>query len=218
MSENDSNKCTQFEAEDLKTAHISSTHPDEVIMIGADLVPDDIDMFPRQLGTSEAPFRCLFAESTYTNLEALSENSVIGANYPFRNINTKCVNGVPFPGLSAGYGWMYCSVMNTPNGAQIKIKRTSYNEDCYEIKTNQGVSSIILHPIKPFQPFPIGFFILAELNRIDVVNNGEDIQPVTTFRRLTAAVNTRLKTGQIAIDLPLPANQSIQFELLIRLY
>ena len=134
-----SDKFDKLEAENLRTNHIYSNEDDEVILIGADLIPDDTDMFPRQLGSREAPFCRLYAESVYADLDAIDERSRIGGNYPFEDVRTKNVNGLPFPGLTAGYGWIYCVVQSNPDGSTLHVIRSSMNNKCYEVQIINGL-------------------------------------------------------------------------------
>ena len=218
MSENDSKKLSELEARTLKTQHIHSTENDEVIMIGADLIPDDIDMFPRLLGSREAPFRSLFAETVYADIDAIDERSRVGGNYPFADVCTKHINGLPFPGLTAGYGWIYCVVQSNPDGSTLHVVRSSYNNRCYEIQLVNGLSALVIHPTEPYAAFSNDSTVLAEITRLGLEEADGAIQPDTSYKRLKTSFNAKQKVNQITFVPSVPQNVCTQFELLIKLY
>ncbi|MBQ9394787.1 MAG: hypothetical protein IJU23_04630 [Proteobacteria bacterium] len=221
MSDND--KFRELSAEELSTAHIHSTHDDEVIQIGADLVPDDIDMYPRSLGTREMPFREVVADRFCGSLDPLEERDNIGAGKPFNSIRAKAIygdfrgtiHGMGFPGNAAGYGWFLVLAENTPDGVIARVQRSFWPAMYFDVKMHKGgCPHILVHPNMPFLPFTPGSPVFVETIRLGL-NTHEHI---SSFQSVVPVMDDALKTPQLDVEIDIPLQTSGQYHILCKLY
>lgn len=213
----------KLQAQKICAAEIYSTNNDEVIQICADLIPDDIDMYPRLIGSRSMPFREVVAERFCGELEPLDERDCIGGVTPFDRIRAKeiygnfhgPINGLAFPGTFSGYGWMLVLAENSPDGISAGIQRAAWPAKYYTIRQQTGQNPhILIHPGTPFIPFIVGNPVFVECIKNDLSSGNS----VTSAKSYIPTLNQALKLPQIDIELDIPQNISSQYQILIRLY
>lgn len=226
MSNNDPNKNITAEtvaASEVKTEHLRSTRDDEVVTIGADLIPDDIDMYPRNLGSREMPFRQVWSEGMYGSVDPIGERDCIGALKPFMAVNARTlygnlqgtVNGLPVPGFIHGYGWILLYVFCTGAAPEFQIQRSFWTPKNYSLLPhNNGQADVLIHPQTPYMPFTSGSPVMVEI----IQNNIMAKASKTSHLSLIPQTNVALKTPQVSVPVEVPTEASGQFQILIRFY
>ncbi len=216
-------KIKSIHADSCATEHLYSTRDDEVTYVGTDLIPDDIDMYPRNLGNMDAPFRQVWADAFYGSVDPKDERDAIGAGQPFHSIRAKTlfgnlcgtIQGIPYPGALTGYGWLLVKADTAPEGNTVRILRTSWPKICYSLDLgNAHTPSILVHPLLPFVPFQAGSPVMAEI----VQTNALTLETSTRVQCPVPVMNDALKTPQIRLTIDIPKEVSGQYMLLIRLY
>ena len=224
MSSDEQNKKYETLSSDvLNTENLRSTRDDEVIYVGGDLIPDDIDMYPRNLGSREMHFRQLWAEDIFGSIDPIDERDSIGSRMPFMHINAKTifgnlqgtVNGMQVPGFIHGYGWILLYAFCRGEKPEIQVQGAFWGSRFYALNAASDDSSeVILYPSAPYMPFTEGSPVMVEVVRNNVTGGNS----VTEHLSLIPRMNVALKVPQIAVPVAVPGNVSGQFQILIRLY
>lgn len=212
----------------VTTEHLLSSKDDETILIGGDLIPDDNDMYPRNIGSREMPFRLVFADNFIGNVEPQDERGSIGYhNRPFNTVFAKTlkgnlegtVNGMTFPGNIHGFGWLLLELTNKTGEPVLSVLRSSFPKSSYDQPTTRGTEAAIrIHPVSPALMFVTGREVYAEIHRFSCHNLGEDAVPTTTFRRLLPEKKGTDPSNAITLTFSLPNAISCHQTILVRLY
>ncbi len=223
MSEEKKVDVAEIEADEAHVSHLYSKRSDEVIEIGADLVPDDIDMYPRMLGTQEMPFRMVWGEQHYGSFEPAGERDTIGSSQPFMRVSAKefrgdlkgTVNGMWLSGMMHGSGWMLLRVGVRSDGIFSKVVRSSFTEGHYTV-IHGPKAGVYIHPGAPYPGFALGEPVIVE--RV-VLPHGESISGSSgvSYQSLTAEAFTNGEPA-VCVRFDVPRDASGQYDILIRLY
>lgn len=212
-----------IKADEGHVSHLYSKRSDEVIEIGADLVPDDIDMYPRTLGTQDMPFRMVWADQHYGSFEPAGERDTIGSSQPFMRVSAKefrgdlrgTVNGMWLSGMMHGSGWMLLRVGIRTEGIFSKVIRSSFTEGHYTV-IHGPKAGVYIHPGAPYPGFKAGEPVVVErvvLPHEGCVSGGSGV----TYQSVTAEAFTN-GVPSVCVRFDVPRDVSGQYDILIRLY
>lgn len=214
-------KNASIQTETLHTDNICAIRDDEVIKVCADLVPDDIDMYPRTIGSSDMPFREVIADSLTGNLNPQDERGVIGGRMPFDIVCAKTIYGnlrgtihdMAFPGNLSGYGWILLTAENTADGVMAAVQRAIWPGKFYTLTKESGRNPrLAIRLMPPFIPFVHGNPVFVE----SVYNEIDGCDSMTKTKSVTPRANKGIPEVELEIDLP--QNVSCRYQILIRIY
>lgn len=211
----------------MTTEHIKSSRDDETILIGGDLIPDDNDMYPRNIGSREEPFRLIYADTFVGNIEPNGEGGFVGYHQrPFKTVFAKTlkgnlegtVNGMTFPGNINGFGWILLNLSNHTGTTELEVIRSSFPKTAYDQPVTNGTTAYIqIHPVPPALMFVTGKDVYAEIMTFSCEVEGVDAIPKTTFRRLSPQKKDTNSPNAITLSFSLPDHVSMQQTILVRL-